>query len=105
MKIRTKQRYAGLAIALVSAGFTAFNWKTAVTEGYFYVKSSLLFPALFFVGIAMIFFPSYKEERLSRGEDISGLKGFKLLTLRWWIILLIGLLAGGVNYLLLDSLL
>jgi hypothetical protein len=49
-------------------------------------------------GLALVLFPGYKEERLARGEDISALSGTQLLTPRWWVVLVIALLAGLANY-------
>ena len=43
----------------------------------------MLFPAVFVLGVALILFPGYKEERIARGEDISGLQGWQLITPRW----------------------
>jgi len=56
---------------------------------------------MFFVlGLGILMFPDYKTERVKRGEDISQLEGVKLLTARWWVILVISLLAGFGNFLL-----
>jgi hypothetical protein len=40
---------------------------------------------------------------MARGEDISGLSGWRLITPRWWALIVIGLLAGGANYFFLAS--
>jgi len=101
---RWKQRLGGLFIALLGAGFTGWTWYTAFYEGDFNRKASMIFPAFFVLGLGMILFPGYREERIARGEDISRLKGWKLITPRWWVILIIALVAGGVNYLLVSSL-
>ncbi len=101
---RWKQQVGGLVLALLGAGFTAWGWYTALYRGYFYPKASMLFPALLIVGLGLIIFPGYREERLARGEDISQLQGWRLITARWWAILVIALAAGGANYLLLESL-
>lgn len=61
----------------------------------------MIFPAFFFIGLGLIPFPDYKTERASRGEDISELSGLKLLTPRWWTVLVVGLLAGLANFVLL----
>jgi hypothetical protein len=98
------QRLAGLMIAFVSARFIAYTWHTALSEGQFSLRGSLSFPAFLVLGFGLFLFPGYKDERIARGEDISGLKGMALITTRWWIILAIGLLASSVNYLLLTSL-
>jgi ABC-type Fe3+-siderophore transport system permease subunit len=101
---RWKQRVGGLFMALLGAGFTGWSWYTALYQGYFYRKASMLFPAVFILGLGMIIFPGYKEERIARGEDISRLQGWKLITPRWWAILIAALVAGGANYMLLSSL-
>ncbi len=91
-------------MALLGAGFTGWSWLTALYPGYFYRKASMLFPAIIVLGLGLVIFPGYKEERIARGEDISRLQGWKLITPRWWAILIIALAAGGANYLLLSSL-
>jgi hypothetical protein len=101
---RRKQQLGGLFIAVLGAGFTGWTWYSAFYEGYFNRKASMLFPAFFVLGLGMIVFPGYREERIARGEDISRMKGWKLITPRWWAILIIAFVAAGVNYLLLSSL-
>jgi len=101
---RWKQQLGGLFIALIGAGFTAWNWRTALNEGYYYLKASMIFPAFCVVGLGLILFPGYKEERIARGEDISGMNGRELITARWWAILVVALVMGFGNYFLLSSL-
>ena len=100
---RTRQRWGGVFIALLGGGFTAWEWYTRLQRGYFYDKASVIFPAFLGLGIGLILFPGYKEERLARGEDISELTGTQLLTPRWWGILVCALAAGFGNYLLLRA--
>jgi hypothetical protein len=104
MGSRRKQQLGGLLIALLGAGFTGWTWYTALYQGYFYRKASMVFPAFFVLGLGMILFPGYKEERIGRGEDISHMKGRELITPRWWAILIIAFVAAGMNYLLLSHL-
>jgi hypothetical protein len=94
----------GFLFAVLGAGFTAWTLCTAPNEGYFYRKASMLFPAFFVVGVALVLFPGYKEERITRGEDISGMRGYQLITPRWWVILAVAFGAGVGNYILLSSL-
>jgi hypothetical protein len=103
MDLRTKQKLGGVVMVLIGGGFTAWTWRTALVEGCFSAKGSLLGPALLVLGLGMTLFPGYREERMARGEDISGLSGWRLITPRWWATIVIGLLAGGVNYFLLAS--
>jgi hypothetical protein len=104
MMLRRKQQLGGLVIALIGAGFTGWSWYTALHEGYFYRKASMMFPAFFFLGMGLLLFPGYREERVARGEDISRMQGWRLITLRWWAILVLALVAAGLNYLLLSFL-
>ena len=102
--LRWKQQVGGLGMALIGAGFTAWGWYTALYQGYFYRKASMLFPAFFILGLGLVILPSYREERIARGEDISRLQGWRLITPRWWAVLVVALAAGGANYILLSSL-
>jgi hypothetical protein len=101
---RWKQKVGGLFMALLAAGFTGWSWYTALYRGYFYRKASMLFPAVCVLGLGIVVFPGYEEERIARGEDISRLQSWKLITPRWWAILFIALVSGGANYILLSSL-
>jgi ABC-type Fe3+-siderophore transport system permease subunit len=101
---RWKQQLGGLFIALIGAGFTAWTWRTALNDGYYYVRSSMVFPAVCVVGLGLILFPGYRDERIVRGEDISEMNGWELITARWWAILVVALVVGVGNYFLLSSL-
>jgi hypothetical protein len=48
------------------------------------------------LGIGLILFGGYREERLRRGESLEGLEGLRLLTPRWWGVLAAWLLFGVV---------
>lgn len=100
---RWKERMGGVVIMLLGGGFTAWTWHTALTEGYYYQKASMIFPTFCFLGLGMILFPGYRTERLARGEDISTLSGTQLITPRWWVILVLALIAGFGNYVLLRT--
>jgi tellurite resistance protein TehA-like permease len=101
---RWKQQVGGLFMTVLGAGFTGWIWYTALFRGYFHRKASMIFPAVFVLGLGIIIFPGYREERIARGEDISRLQGWRLITPRWWVILITALSAGGANCLLLSSL-
>ena len=64
-------------------------------------KASVLMPVFLVIGLALIAMPGYKEERIARGEDISGVSGVELITPRWWAVLAVALVAGFGNFLLL----
>jgi ABC-type Fe3+-siderophore transport system permease subunit len=100
---RRKQQLGGLLIALIGGGFTAWGWRAALIEGYYYPKASLLFPAFCVIGLGLTLFPGYKEERIARGEDISQMSGHELITARWWAILAVALVVGIGNYLFITG--
>ena len=101
---RWKQQLGGLLIALLGGGLTAWTWHTALVQGYFSRKASMLSPAVFVLGVGLILFPGYKEERIARGEDVSGMRGLQLLTVRWWVIIFAALVAAEANIMILSSL-
>jgi hypothetical protein len=103
MTQREKQILVGIGIAILCGYALWHTWQTAVNEGHFSLRGSLTFPAGLVFGIALAIFPGYREERLERGEDISGLKGWRLITMRWWIIIVLALLASCVNYYMLTT--
>jgi ABC-type Fe3+-siderophore transport system permease subunit len=92
---RWLQCLGGVLIATGSAGATAWGWHTGYNG-----KGTALFPCFFVIGVGLILFPGYKEERLARGEDISKLSGVDLITPRWWAVLVVGLAAGIANFML-----
>ena len=98
---RNYQRIGGAVMVLISLGGIALVWYTAFAKSYVLVYASMVFPAFFFVGLGVIFFKNYKTERVERGEDISQLEGWRLITARWWAILVLGILAGLANFALL----
>ncbi len=100
---RWKQRLAGMLMALLGAAGTWWVWRTAFSEGYYSEKAAMIFPAIAVVGLGLILLPGYREERLARGEDISRIQGRRLITARWWAILVMAVCAGVANYLLLLS--
>jgi hypothetical protein len=100
---RWKQRLGGVFIATVGLGFTAWCWYTTLQQGYVYLKAAAIFPAFAVIGLALVAMPGYREERLARGEDLSQLSGQQLLTPRWWVVLVLALLASVGNWMLLQS--
>ena len=86
---------------VLGGAFTAWGWYTAMTQDYYYPMASVIFPTFCVIGLGLILFPGYKEERLARGEDISALAGVQLVTPRWWAVLIVATAAGAANYALL----
>lgn len=101
---RWKQQCGGLFLGLLSAAGTGYGWYLVLHEGIS-VRARLLrlFPITFVLGIALILFPTYREERLARGEDISNVSEWRLVTPRWWCVVVIAIAFGGLNYALLSG--
>ena len=102
MTKRAKQTLLAIAVMLVSGIGIALTWYTVLTAGYFYTVFSIIMPAFFVVGFALLIFPGYKEERMARGEDIAGRRGWRLITPRWWVIAGIAVAAGVAHYFLVQ---
>lgn len=102
---RGRQRLGGAFIALLSGGFLAWTWYTALTRGYFYSKAAMIFPAFLVIGVALMLIPGYREERIARGEDVSQLTGSRLITPRWWAVIVVAFAASLLNTLLLNGVL
>jgi hypothetical protein len=97
MTQRTKERWGGLGLFALGVGSTAYNWYQIIHHGHFYAKMSVYGPAFAVIGLGALLFPSYRSERLARGEDPRNLPGYRVITRRWWIILAIGLAVGFLN--------
>ncbi|OGE40058.1 hypothetical protein A3D25_04620 [Candidatus Daviesbacteria bacterium RIFCSPHIGHO2_02_FULL_43_12] len=97
MSTKIKHQLVGLLIMIGGIFITRMIWSSAQDTGRYLVQAAGVGPAAVVLGIAMILFPTYREERLAKGEDLSNLKGFQLVTPRWWVIIAIGLLAGLAN--------
>lgn len=100
---RNRQRVGGVLIALLGLYLASIPWHQAATEAAFSFKAALLGPAFTVLGLALVAWPGYKEERLARGEDISALQGSALITPRWWGVLVVALASGGAYVLALRN--
>ena len=93
MLSRQNERLSGLVILLsglwVSYHFWA--WSQNQTGIYAYFIAESLGPVFVILGAALIIFPSYRRERIQKGEDIRSLHGLALLTPRWRAVLIVAL--------------
>jgi hypothetical protein len=80
MVLRNTERLGGTLICLISLGLYLYNWHLINTQNYCYPKAMSIGAAMAIVGFALIIFPSYRRERIERGENIDNLEGLKLLT-------------------------
>ena len=102
MSQRGRERIGGIVILVLSIAVTLLAWEQADRTGRFTVGAAVVGPAFAVVGVALLLIPSYRLERLARGEDLSNLSGSKLITPRWWTVLVVALVAGAVDYVLLK---
>jgi DNA-binding transcriptional LysR family regulator len=70
-------------------------WSQATTDRAFSLKAALIGPAFVALGLGVALLPGYREERLARGEDISRLQGWRLITPRWWAVVAVGFALGA----------
>jgi hypothetical protein len=99
---RQREQIGGVILLLLGLGMTYLVWGTVVDKGTLLVRAAALWPAVAFIGLALLAVPGYRTERTARGEDISQLTGTALITPRWWGILVIALPVGVVNLYLLG---
>ncbi|MDX2120407.1 MAG: hypothetical protein SF070_04980 [Gemmatimonadota bacterium] len=97
------RRAVGLAMALAAGWMTNLSWVQARRDGEFGMAAALMGPAFCVIGLGLVLFKGYRQERLERGEDISRLQGMDLLTPRWKGVLAAALAAMAVNYALLNG--
>jgi hypothetical protein len=103
MVSRQKERFGGLFIATMGILLTVWTWQSALSKGNFTSLGAVGGPIFAVMGLGMMVFPSYQRERIERGEDISQLSGYALITPRWWGILAIGSGLGLINYAVLKG--
>jgi len=86
-----KTRLFGLALILLCAGLTYFGWRELISEGRYPLKVATFAPVGVVGGLFLLLFPS-KAGKPETTKD-------KILVL---LVLVIGLVAGLVNWYLMD---
>ena len=87
---RPVHQLGGLFIAVVGMLLTWQVWQVARTGKYF-MSVGAAGPAFCVMGLALIAFPDSRTERRARGESLVGLEGWALLTPRWRIVTVLGI--------------
>jgi hypothetical protein len=103
MVSRRNERLGGLFIATIGAFMTIWTWQAASERAQYSLMAAIGAPAFTIIGIALLFVPGYRTERLERGEDLDLLSGWALITARWWGILAIALGSGFINLAILKD--
>jgi hypothetical protein len=93
---RWAQGVFGLLIAALGGWMTWLAWHQAARDAEFSLRASFLGPAFVVLGFGLAAFGGYREERLARGESLEGLEGLRLLTPRWWGVLVLAFASAAV---------
>lgn len=99
---RPVQQLGGLFIAALGAFLTWQVWQVAHTGKYF-LSVGTAGPAFAVMGLALVAFPDSRTERRARGESLVGLEGWALLTPRWGVVTVMGVLLTAAYYLYLTG--
>lgn len=78
-------------IAVLGAYLTWQVWQVA-RSGKPFMSVGSAGPAFVVMGLALVAFPDYRSERLARGERLDELDGWALLTPRWRVVTVVGML-------------
>jgi hypothetical protein len=92
------RRLAGLGIAIGGGYITRLAWIQAARDGQFSTLGGFGGPGFVVLGLGLVLFKGYRQERLEHGEDISHLQGLALLTPRWKAVLVVALVAGLADF-------
>ena len=86
-----KARLFAVLLILLSTGLIYYNWHQLNTEGKYSFKLAAFAPVCLVGGVFLLLFPSKAGKPTTTGD--------KIITL---VVLVIGLLAGLVNWYLMD---
>ena len=86
-----KGRLFGLVLILLAIGLIYYNWQQLFREGSYSMKLAAFGPVVGIGGLYLLIFPSRAGKPTTTAEKISAL-----------VVLVIGLVAGLVNWYLMD---
>ena len=98
MTPKLKRLVGGPIMIALGLGLIWLTEDMAVHAGRVPIRGGAFGPAVVVLGLGMLVMPGYREERIARGQNISGLTGARLITPRWWAVLVVAL-AAGLGYL------
>ncbi len=102
MKERWKEQLYGAFAVIVGTYLTYIVWNSAVNNES-YLSIGIAGPAFIIVGLALLIIPSYRLERIAKGEQPDQAQAVKMLTPKWWVVLGICLLSELLFYIALHS--
>lgn len=92
---RWAQTLAGALNAVCGLFLCWLAWYLLVHDELYAPGVAFLGAAQTVLGLALMALPTYRNERLDRGESLEGRGGWRLLTPRWWGVLVVALAAGA----------
>jgi hypothetical protein len=92
-----KQRLGGLLFLAIGGAGMAWVWHDALTEGQYYLKMALLFPALAVLGLGMILFP-VDMDRLKAEHGVERIEHFGQYPMVWKVLFVLALAASAANW-------
>jgi hypothetical protein len=98
MSIRFVQSLCGLVLIVVGVLAAVAAWANPNFGIPFVRETGAALSALVVLGLALMILPSPREERIRRGDDMWELSGMKLITARWWCVILLALALGGGHF-------
>jgi hypothetical protein len=96
---RARQQFVATITFFLSVAGLWLIWYEASDDAHFYLwQWSLIFPFLLIISIASIIFPGPRTERMQRGENVSAMGNLKVITNRWWFVIVLAAISGVFHY-------
>ena len=97
-----KQRTVGLILFILGIAVTIWTWKSGVNQNYISINASMLFPALMVMGLGLLLFP-VNPEKLKEKWGVEKIESIGQVPGIWWIIIVVSIIVGILNYFILIS--
>jgi MFS family permease len=98
MDDRHWQWVVGLFLIALGAGAAIAVWLAPFFADPLVRQIVAALAALAVLGAAMLVLPSPRAEREKRGEDLWDLSGMRMITARWWLVIVVALAVGGGHF-------
>ena len=98
MSNRPLQLLCGLILLVVGALAALAAWASPYFGNPLVREIGAGLSALVVLGAALLMLPSPREERIRRGDDVWELSGMKMITARWWLVILMAMAVGGGHF-------